>query len=241
MGGVSGGSARGPASASWHVGSGVSGLFPALGCLRGCKQFRLGLAVLSRAPPSPALFVFVFLSEGAAQCLVLACLQATPCSPLLDSPGWTLPLPFSGTPCTPLLPFPTFTPFILPSPPPPLEPGSLPYHGEGEECDWRGLCKPYLPGLHWGPLCPASADLPCPLAFLPSVLLGWDSAELEARRGGEGKGGRVSLPQFTDQEPDSSQSLIPTPQFPFHALTLADRWASLSTFAALQAALCSVV
>lgn len=64
---------------------------------------------------------------------------------------------------------------------------------------WASLGTPLL-----GPLCPASANLPCPLAFLPSVLLGWDSAELEARRGGEGKGGRVSLPQFTDQEPDSS-------------------------------------
>lgn len=118
IGGGSGGSARGPASASWHVGSGVSGLFPALGCLRGCKQFGLGLAILSHAPPSPAQFVFVFLSEGGPlSSLVLACLQTTPCIPLLDSPGWTLPLPLSVTPCTPLLPFAIFTPFILPSTP----------------------------------------------------------------------------------------------------------------------------
>lgn len=33
---------------------------------QGVQAVRLGLAILSHAPPSPAQFVFVFLSEGAA-------------------------------------------------------------------------------------------------------------------------------------------------------------------------------
>lgn len=151
------------------------------------------------------------------------CLQATPCIPPLDSwLGFSFAL-FCDS-LHPTAPFPHLHSLYPALPPfPPLEPGSLPYHGEGEECGWRGLSKPYLPGLHWGPLCwdpSVPPRLTCPAPWLSCPQFCSAGTQLSWRPGGAGKGkvGGCLCLSLQTRNLTHLRTSSPPPSFPFTLL-----------------------